>query len=129
MKLSTVLRWHAISAAPFALALLAAPAWLARLLTGETLTQAGIDFTRLYGAACVLITLLAWSASRSPHAATQVLVSRAFFYYESLGFLIGLGLHFGGPVDPARWLTIGAYGLFAAWYGYLLFVKKAAGVA
>lgn len=123
MTLRTVLFWHAISAAPFALVLLLAPQWLVYAMTGEDLTRAGVDFTRLYGAACVLITILAWTAHRSSDLATRVLVSRAFFYYETLGLAIGLGVHFDAPYDLGRWLTIAAYGLFSALYGYVLFAR------
>ena len=126
MKLETILRWHAISAAPFAVVLLAAPRWLVRVLTGEDLHPAGVDFTRLYVAACVLITILAWSAQRSPDRAGRILIARAFFYYETLGFVIGLGIHFATPHDAARWLTVIAYGLFSALYGYALYGKRAA---
>ena len=89
---------------------------------GEHMVHAGIDFTRLFGAACFLILLLTWGGSNLKQREGRKLLAWCFFLYESLGFFVGLTVEWNTPFHLARIMTVGFYAFFAAGYAWFLFV-------
>lgn len=124
MTLTHLFRLHALSDLPFIPFMIFLPELSVEwIMGGERMVSAGIDFTRLFGAACFLILLLTWGGSNLKMREGRKFLAWCFFLYESLGFLIGLTVEWDTPFHLARILTVGFYALFAGGYAWFLFVK------
>jgi hypothetical protein len=123
MTLTNLLRLHAILAALYALGLILAPQTIISLLSPHPLSPVAIDITRLFGAALVLITLIAWGASRLTDRAARRLITRALLVYTSLGLIIALLGQLRGHWGPLGWSSVITYLIVVAGYVYFLFIK------
>jgi hypothetical protein len=123
MNLTNLFRLHAILAGLYALGLLLVPEMIIRLLSPHPLSPVAVDITRIFGAALVLITIIAWGASRLPHQAVRRLIARALLVYTALGLIISLLGQLAGHWGPLGWSTIVTYLVVAVGYVYFLFIK------
>ncbi len=123
MNLTNLFRLHAILAALYALGLILAPQAIIGLLSPNPLTSPGTDITRLFGAALVLVTLIAWGASRLADQPARRLIAGSLLVYTALGLIITLLGQLAGVWGPLGWSNIISYGIFVAGYAYFLFVK------
>jgi hypothetical protein len=123
MNLNNLFRLHAILAALYALGLVLAPQSIIGLLSPTPLSAIGVDITRLFGAALVLVAFIAWGASRLTDRAARRLIAGSLLVYTTLGLIISLLGQLAGTWGPLGWSNIIAYGIFVIGYAYFLFVK------
>lgn len=123
MNLTNLFRLHAILAGLYAVFLVLVPQLIIGLLSPHPLTPLGIDIARLFGAALVLITLIAWGASRLSDRASRRLIAGAILVYMSLGLIISLLGQLAGHWGLLGWSTIVTYLIFVVGYTYFLFIK------
>ena len=88
MNLTNLFRLHAILAALYALGLVLAPQLIIGLLSPLPLNPPGTDVARLFGAALVLVTLVAWGASRLADPAARQMIAGGLFIYAMFGAII-----------------------------------------
>ena len=124
MNLKNLFRLHAALAAIYAIGLVLVPRWVIGLLAYEPLGDVGADVTRLFGAALVMVTLLAWGASRSYEDATRRLIASVLFVYTTLGLVITLIGQLAGTWGVLGWSSIASYLIFVAGYGYFLVIAQ-----
>ena len=72
----------------YALGLILAPHRIISLLSALPLNPVATDLARLFGAALVLITLVAWGASRLADPAARRMIAGGLFIYATLGTII-----------------------------------------
>jgi hypothetical protein len=123
VTLTRLLRLHALLAACYALGLLAFPRLILGLLSSGPLDPVGIAITRLFGAALVLVTLLAWGAGRRTDRDLRRFVTTALFVYTALGLLLTLIGQLGGTWNRLGWINVASYLVFVLGYGYCLFIR------
>jgi hypothetical protein len=123
VTLTWLLRLHALLAAIYALGLLAFPRLILSLLSGGPLDPAGVAITRLFGAALVLVTLLAWGASQHGDRPLRQLVTTALFVYTTLWLLLTLLGQVTGTWNRLGWINVASYLIFVLGYGYYLFIR------
>jgi len=123
MTLTNLFRLHAILAALYAIGLVLFPRTIIALLSSEPLGDVGAELTRLFGAALVMVTLLAWSASRMTDASARQVIATVLFVYVSLGAVISLVGQLAGIWGPLGWSNFGSYLIFVLGYGYFLYRK------
>jgi hypothetical protein len=123
MNLTNLFRLHAILAGLYALGLLLVPEMIIGLLSPHPLSPVAVDITRIFGAALVLITIIAWGASRLPDTAARRLIARALLVYTTLGLIISLLGQLAGHWGPLGWSTIVTYLVVSVGYVYFLFIK------
>jgi hypothetical protein len=123
MTLTNLFRLHAILAGIYALGLLLVPQTIIGLLSPNPLTPLGIDITRLFGAALVLVTIIAWGASQLTDQASRRLIVGGLLVYTSLGLVITLLGQLAGRWGLLGWSTIVTYLIFVLGYFYFLFIK------
>ena len=123
MNLTNLFRLHAILAALYALGLLVAPHVLISLLSPLPLNAVGVDISRLFGAALVLITFITWRASRLADRPARRMVAGGLLVYSILGAIITAGGQFAGTWSALGWSSIVSYLIFVLGYGYFLFLK------
>jgi hypothetical protein len=123
MTLTNLFRLHAILAVLYAVGLVLVPQTIMSLLSPNPLSPLATDITRLFGAALVLITLIAWGASQLTDRAARRLIAGALLVYTSLGLVISLLGQLAGHWGPFGWSTIVTYLIFVVGYGYFLFIK------
>lgn len=126
MTLRTWFRLHAAVTVPFAAPMVIAPRWIIDLLTRQDPPPLAVDLSRLVGAAYFLIAMLTWVASSRFSTIDQVRLARVFCVYETIGFLVGLTIHFDTGGDIGRWITVGFFGVFALGYLWFGFMRPAA---
>ncbi len=74
MNLSNLFRLHTLLAAVYALGLVLFPQTILGWLSPYPVNAVGVDMTRLFGAALVLIAFIAWGASQlTDRAARRVI--------------------------------------------------------
>jgi hypothetical protein len=71
----------------------------------------------------VLITLIAWTASRSIDKAARRTSALSLFVYTTLGAVITLVGQFAGTWGVLGWSSIVSYLIFVVGYGYFVFVR------
>jgi hypothetical protein len=123
MNLTNLFRLHAILAVLYAVGLILAPQAIIGLLSPNPLNTLGADIARLFGAALVLVTVIAWGASRLTDRPARRLIAGGLLVYTALGFIITLLGQLAGTWGPLGWSNIVAYGIFVVGYAYFLFVK------
>ncbi len=123
MTLTNLFRLHAILAALYALGLVLVPQIIISLLSPNPLTPLATDITRLFGAALVFITLIAWGASRLTDKSSRRLIAGALLVYTSLGLIISLLGQLAGHWGSLGWSTIVTYLIFVVGYGYFLLIN------
>ncbi|MCP5094261.1 MAG: hypothetical protein GY943_01780 [Chloroflexi bacterium] len=123
MTLTNLFRLHAILAVIYAIGLVLIPKSIIGLLSDAPLGTVGTDVTRLFGAALVMISLIAWAASRMNGAEGRRAIALSLFVYTTLGTIITLLGQFAGTWGPLGWSNIVSYLIFVVGYGYFLFVK------
>ena len=123
MTLTWLLRLHALLAACYAIGLLAFPRLILGLLSNGPLDPVAVAITQLFGAALVLVTLVAWGASRSTDRSLRRFVTTALFVYTTLGLLLTLGGQLSGTWNRLGWINVASYLIFVLGYGYCLFVR------
>ena len=123
MTLTRLLRLHALLAAIYALGLLAFPRLILGLLSSGPLDPVAVAITQLFGAALVLVTLLAWGASRRTDRDLHRFVTTALFVYTTLGLLLTLIGQLNGTWKPLGWINVASYLVFVLGYGYCLFIR------
>ena len=123
MTFTWLLRLHALLAAIYALGLLALPRLILGLLASGALDPAGVAITRLFGAALVLVTLLAWGAGQRTDRDLRRFVTTALFVYVTLGLLLTLIGQLNGTWKPLGWINVATYLIFVLGYGYCLFIR------
>lgn len=123
MNLSNVFRLHAVLAALYALALILAPHFLVGLLSPLPLNAVGADIARLFGAALVLVALVAWGASRLADRPARRMVAGGLFVYSLLGAILAAWGQFAGTWNALGWSSVVSYLIFVLGYGYFLFLK------
>jgi hypothetical protein len=123
MTLTNLFRLHAILAGLYALGLVVVPQTIIGVLSPNPLTPLGIDITRLFGAALVLVTLIAWGASRLTDPVPRRLIAGGLLVYTALGLVITLLGQLAGRWGPLGWSSIVTYLIFVVGYGYFLFIK------
>jgi hypothetical protein len=121
--LTWLLRLHALLAAIYALGLLLLPVLIVGLLSGQALNPVGAAITRLFGAALVLVTVLALGASRSADRPLRRLVTTALWVYSARGLARTLAGQLGGVWNGLGWINVATYLIFVLGYGYCLFVR------
>ncbi len=122
MTLTWLLRLHALLAACYAIGLLALPRLILGLLSGGPLDPVAVAITQLFGGALVLVTLLAWGASRRTDRDLRRCVTTALFVY-TLGLLLTLIGQLNGTWKPLGWINVASYLVFVLGYGYCLFIR------
>jgi hypothetical protein len=123
MTLTNLFRLHAVLAAIYAVSLLIAPKEVVGLLSGQSLSSVGVDITRLFAAALVLVTLVVWTASRVNDTITRRRLALSLFVYTTLGAIIALVGQLAGTWGALGWRSIVSYLIFVIDYGYFLFVN------
>ena len=123
MNLTNLFRLHAILAALYALGLLVAPHVLISLLSPLPLNAVGVDISRLFGAALVLVTFITWGASRLADRPARRMIAGGLFVYSTLGAIITAWGQLAGTWSALGWSSIISYLIFILGYGYFLFVK------
>lgn len=123
MTLTNLFRLHAVLAALYAIGLVLFPKSIIALLSSEPLGDVGAEMTRLFGAALVMVTLLAWSASRMTDHSSRRVIASVLFVYVSLGAVISLIGQLAGIWGPLGWSNLGSYLIFVLGYGYFLYRK------
>ncbi len=120
MSLRTVFTINAIVAVLFGLAFVLAPA-AALSPYGVTTDQAGLNISRLFGAATLGYAVLAWSARNAEDSAARRAIVLALFLGFAIGFFASLAGQLTGVVNALGWSTVAIYLLFALGYGYFQF--------
>lgn len=123
MTLTNLFRLHAILAALYAIGLVLFPKTIITLLSSGPLGDVGAELTRLFGAALVMVTLLAWLASRMADDSARRVIASVLFVYVSLGAIISLIGQLAGIWGPLGWSNLGSYLIFVLGYGYFLYRK------
>ncbi len=123
MSLTNLFRLHALLAALYALALLAAPGTIVGILSPHPLSPVASDITRFFGAALVLIAFMAWGASRLTDRATRRFIAQALLIYTALGLVIALVGQLAGNWGPLGWTNCLTYLLVAGGYSYFVFLR------
>lgn len=123
MNLTNLFRLHAVLAAAYALLLLLAPQFIVGLLSPHLLNPVGTDLARLFGAALVLVTFIAWCASRFTDRPARRMIAGGLLVYTTLGAIIAVCGQLSGTWNALGWSTIISYLVFAIGYAYFLFVK------
>ena len=122
MKLKTLLILGAIVNAIFGLAFLLVPEAVTSVY-GNTLSQGGIIFARLFGAAMLGFAALSWSARSAPESEARRSIVLGSFVYSALGFIVSLVSQLAGMVNALGWSTVVLFLLFALGFGYFQFMK------
>jgi hypothetical protein len=123
INLTNLFRLHAILAALYAIGLVLIPQTIIGLLSPTPLNGPGTDITRLFGAALVLVAMLAWGASNQTDRAARRGSAQFLLVYVTLGLIITLLGQLAGTWGPLGWSSVVAYAIFVVGYGYFLFVK------
>ncbi|HZG69497.1 MAG TPA: hypothetical protein VEZ12_22375 [Herpetosiphonaceae bacterium] len=123
MILNFLLRFHALLAAAYAFALLVLPRATIALLSGEALGEVGAAIARLFGAALLLIALIAWGTSRLRDQDARRLLTAGFFVYAVLGTGIALVGQLDGTWNALGWTTVITYLILVLGYGYVLVAR------
>ena len=121
MKLSRLFIANAIINAAYGLAFVAIPVQLLELY-GVSLNPGSALVARLFGGALIAIGLILWRLRSSPREVAQLVVL-PLFVCEALGFVTYVMAMLAGSVNVLGWGVVLIYGVFAAIYGYLFFVK------
>src|SRR5215813_5897239 len=123
VNLTNLFRLHAVLAVLYAIGLLLLPQTIIGLLAPTPLNAPGADITRLFGAALVLVAMLAWGASQQAERAVQRGSAQVLLVYVTLGLIITLLGQLARTWGPLGWSNVVAYAIFVVGYGYFLFVK------
>ncbi len=120
MDLSRLMRFHAGMAAPYALALLLAPTWLIGLLSPHGLGPAGVELARLFGAATVLVSAVAWLGAGIEDARARRKLAGLLWLYTGLGTALTLRGQLAGSWNALGWSNVAVYGVLFVAYTKLL---------
>lgn len=82
-----------------------------------------LDITRIFGAALVLITLLAWGASNLSDKPARRMVASGLCIYTPLGMIVSLMGQLAGNWGPLGWSNVMVYLVISLGYAYFLFLK------
>jgi hypothetical protein len=82
--------------------------------------------SQLLGAAFLGFAAIAWMARHSAASHARDAIVTGFFVADALGFVLALINQLNDAAVSMGWLNVIIYGLFAAGYGYFLFMKKEA---
>ncbi|MCA9658697.1 MAG: hypothetical protein KC486_10150 [Myxococcales bacterium] len=116
MTLATLMRIHAAMAAPYAVALTLAPAWLVGLLSPHELGPAGVEVARLFGAATALVACVAWIGAGLRDPRGQRRVAAALLFYMVLGTCICLSGQLAGAWGALGWSNVAVYAVLGVGY-------------
>src|SRR5262245_11286801 len=109
MNLTNLFRLHAILAALYALGLLLVPDFIIGILSPLPLDPLGTDLARLFGAALILVTLIAWGASGLTDHAGRRMVASGLFVYVALGAIIAVRGQLAGTWGAWGWSSVITY--------------------
>lgn len=123
MNLTNLFRLHAVLAALYAVALILMPERLVALLSDLPLNAVGTNLARLFGAALVLVTFIAWRASLVTDRQVRRVVAGGLFIYTTLGVAIALWGQISGTWNGLGWSSVISYLIFVLGYGYFLFLR------
>ncbi len=123
MKLQTLMIIKAVASLALAVVLLTIP--------GQLLTLVGIAgglgaeiYGRIYGAACVGIFLLTWTARNAEESVARKAILLDACVYDAVGFLILLVIQLSGSTNALGWVFSAVYLFFALSFGYYLMPQK-----
>src|SRR4051812_1255122 len=125
MRLAHLFRLHAVLAAVYALGLIVVPQRTIGLLTALPLNSVALDVARLFGAALVLITYIAWRASFLIDGESRRMIALGLFIYTTLGVVIASWGQISGTWNAFGWSSVILYLALAFGYGYFLRRKEA----
>ena len=125
MKLTTLMIIKSVASFILGIVLLAAPGLLLTLVSLSDSMGAAI-FGRIYGAACIGISLLTWFARNAGDSVARRAIILDACVYDAIGFLILLVIQLSGRTNALGWLYIIVYFFFAVAFGYFLLPQKKA---
>jgi len=123
MKLKTLMIIKAVASMALAVVLLTIP--------GQLLTLAGVSsglgaliYGRIYGAACVGIFLLTWTARNAEDSVARKAILLDACVYDAVGFLVLVVIQLSGSTNALVWVFSAVYLFFALSFGYYLMPQK-----
>ena len=107
----------------FGLGFLIAPGTLFSTF-GVTLNPSGISVARLFAAAVLALSTLAWYARSKDSAALKVAAARTMFVYWLVSTIVSLIAQLNGLLNTMGWSTIVMHLGFLIWTGAYAFKKE-----
>ena len=123
MNLKTLMIIKAVASMALAVVLLTIPGQILTLVDVAGGLGAAI-YGRLYGAACVGISLLTWTARNADDSVARKAIILDACVYDAVGFLVLLMIQLSGSTNALGWLFSAAYLFFALSFGYYLMPQK-----
>jgi hypothetical protein len=83
-----------------------------------------IDVARLFGAALVLVTYIAWRASFLTDRQSRRMIAFGLFIYVTLGVAIATWGQISGTWNALGWSSVISYLVLVLGYGYFLLLRR-----
>ena len=122
MKIKNLFTIAAVVQTIFGLGFLLIPETLTSFY-GNTLSQGGVVFARLFGAAILALAATLWFARDSAESEARRAIVIGGFVNSLIGFLVSLFSQVAGMVNALGWSTVLIFLFFAVGFGYFLFTK------
>ena len=122
MKIRRVFIMAAVVQAIFGLGFLLIPETLTSFY-GNTLSQGGVVFARLFGTALLALAATFWFARDAAESEARRAIVIGGFVNSSVGFLVALYSQVTGMVNALGWSTVIIYLLFVMDFGFYLLKK------
>ena len=122
MKIKNLFTIAAVVQTIFGLGFLLIPETLTSFY-GNTLSQGGVVFARLFGAAILALAATLWFARDSAESEARRAIVIGGFVNSLIGFLVSLFSQVTGMVNALGWSTVLIFLFFAVGFGYFLFTK------
>ena len=122
MKIKSLFTIAAVVQTIFGLGFLLIPETLTSFY-GNTLSQGGVVFARLFGAAILALAATLWFARDSAESEARRAIVIGGFVNSLIGFLVSLFSQVAGMVNALGWSTVLIFLFFAVGFGYFLFTK------
>ena len=90
---------------------------------GNTLSQGGVVFARLFGTAILALAAIFWFARDAEESEARRAIVIGGFVNSLIGFLVALFSQVTGMVNALGWSTVLIYLFFAMDFGYFMFKK------
>jgi len=123
MKFKTLMIIKAVASIVLAVVLLTIPGQLLTLV-GVASGLGATIYGRIYGAACVGIFLLTWTARNADDSVARKAIILDACVYDAVGFLVILMVQLSGNTNAIGWLFSAVYLFFALSFGYYLMPQK-----
>ncbi|MFX0094779.1 MAG: hypothetical protein ACFFBD_23785, partial [Candidatus Hodarchaeota archaeon] len=91
------------------------------------ISNVGVDVTRLFGAAIVLVTFITWGASRISDIEARRVIAISLLVYTTLGAVITVLGQLAVTWNLFGWSSVLTYVIFVIGYAYFIFIRPEEG--